>query len=144
MILIASLLAPTVPSLPMPQNMHWYVPGGSVLISGPMGRDVNVTSSGVVGVCVCVGGGAFEGVWCGTHVVSDAAVRTHACSMVVMHAHAHVHVNMTHMRAPVMPTVKRSRGKACVFPAARFGIPAARLSNTALAMAGVKSLLPRP
>jgi hypothetical protein len=68
-------------------------------------------------------------------VQGDAAVK---------HAHAHVHVNMTHMRAPVMPTVKRSRGKACVFPAARFGIPAARLSNTALAMAGVKSLLPRP
>ena len=45
MILIASLLAPTVPSAPMPQNMHCRVPAGMVLMLGPSGRWEWVTSS---------------------------------------------------------------------------------------------------
>ena len=45
MILIASLLAPTVPSAPMPQNMHCLVPAGMVLMLGPSGRWECVTSS---------------------------------------------------------------------------------------------------
>ena len=34
-ILIADLLAPTVPSEPNPQNLHLIVPSGSVLIVSP-------------------------------------------------------------------------------------------------------------
>jgi len=45
MILMALLLAPTVPSDPNPQNLHWIVPSGSVSIISSTGSERLVTSS---------------------------------------------------------------------------------------------------
>jgi hypothetical protein len=45
MILIALLFAPTVPSDPRPQNLHWIVPFGETSISDGTGIDSFVTSS---------------------------------------------------------------------------------------------------
>src|SRR5690554_6963300 len=45
MILMADLLAPTVPSDPNPQNLHWIVPSGSVWIGVSTGSERFVTSS---------------------------------------------------------------------------------------------------
>lgn len=128
MILMASLLAPTVPSEPMPQNMHWYVPCGSVLISGPMGRDVNVTSSALGRMRV---GSAEQGEQC-ARLVSRRHNFERRANLARPPGTTCTHAR-TQMRAPVMPMVKRSRG-----------LSALRLSNTDLAMAGVKSLLPSP
>ena len=44
-ILIASLFAPTVPSPPSPQNLHWTSPSGVASISSSIDNDVFVTSS---------------------------------------------------------------------------------------------------
>ena len=44
-VLIAALLAPTVPSVPSPQKRHCFVPSGIVSISGPTSSEVIVTSS---------------------------------------------------------------------------------------------------
>ena len=44
-ILIADLLAPTVPSDPRPQNLQAVVPSGVASISSVTSRDVLVTSS---------------------------------------------------------------------------------------------------
>ncbi len=45
MILIALLLAPTVPSEPSPQNLHRMVPSCEDSMALEMGNDLNVTSS---------------------------------------------------------------------------------------------------
>ena len=45
MILIALLLAPTVPSDPNPQNLHALVPSGVASISATASNEVLVTSS---------------------------------------------------------------------------------------------------
>ena len=46
MILIEFLFAPTVPSAPRPQNLHWIVPSPSVTSTGaPTSSERNVTSS---------------------------------------------------------------------------------------------------
>ena len=45
MILIALLLAPTVPSLPRPQNLQALVPSLVTSIASPTGKEVLVTSS---------------------------------------------------------------------------------------------------
>ena len=47
MILIACLLAPTVPSDPNPQNLHLTVPGVAILNSSSTGIEVKVTSSSI-------------------------------------------------------------------------------------------------
>ena len=44
-ILIALLLAPTVPSEPNPQNLQALVPSGVASISSTVSSEVNVTSS---------------------------------------------------------------------------------------------------
>ncbi len=44
-IFIASLLAPTVPSEPRPQNLHLTVPGEETFIIAGVSKDLNVTSS---------------------------------------------------------------------------------------------------
>ena len=46
-ILIACLLAPTVPSDPNPQNLHLTVPGVKTLNSSSTGIEVFVTSSSI-------------------------------------------------------------------------------------------------
>ena len=45
MILMACLLAPTVPSEPSPQNLHLTVPGSAILSSSFTSSEVLVTSS---------------------------------------------------------------------------------------------------
>ena len=45
MILMALLLAPTVPSDPRPQNLHCTVPAGVVPSAGPMGSELLLMSS---------------------------------------------------------------------------------------------------
>ena len=54
-VLIAALLAPTVPSVPSPQKRHCLVPGGIVSTSAPTGSEVCVTSSLMPTTKLCLG-----------------------------------------------------------------------------------------
>lgn len=56
--LMAFLLADTVPSDPMPQKMHWRVPGGQVSGSGPHTSERKVTSSSMPTEKLFLGTGA--------------------------------------------------------------------------------------
>ena len=60
MILMEFLLAPTVPSEPMPQNSALVWPVGAVSISAGTGREVFVTSSTMPTVKLCLGVSAFR------------------------------------------------------------------------------------
>ena len=55
MILIACLLAPTVPSEPRPQNLHLIVPGEAILRVSFTSNDVPVTSSTIPTVNLFLG-----------------------------------------------------------------------------------------
>ena len=59
-ILIALLLAPTVPSDPNPQNLHAFVPSGVASMSSVATNDVFVTSSTIPIVNPFLGSSAFK------------------------------------------------------------------------------------
>ena len=130
MILIASLFAPTVPSEPMPQNMHWRVPAGMVLSLGPRGR-CELRTSSMMPTCGCMGVCKESG---GSKQISIGGGYTKATRKAHGRQGGHCTLSSTNSNLPsLLLTVKRL-----------LGLGRARLSYTETAIAGVNSLEPRP